>query len=425
MVHTSPVDQSEISFSKSDAMDLVKALQSSKLALVELQKKSSNEILENLKKAIQFCSSKFDDWSAQEYLDQGIPKDFLKEEIYNQWKSRLSTWAPVKDESIISNEYQHATGVVGISVPWCLAFHSVMDRLVPALIAKNSVLIHLSEWSPRTALLIADFINAAELPPGAVQILLGERRVLTPLLAGHPGISALSWAGSEKHRASVVNTAAKVSKKIQVFTGSKNSLILLPGRTQNLQQILKSCWVGMGQMVWNTTRIFILESEQESFLVELKAFIESSKVFDGPLIHGQRKEDVKNILKLLPAEEGRALLTDTSHSTVFTLDLPNCSAWQQEELKLPVFIITVVKYSHEIAKWSNTGDYGHMAVIYGDQLKASALAAKLDVGLVCLNHWKIPSLLDFTPIKSSAYGNTSLSPRGSFLSNQTKINSLT
>lgn len=422
----SPKDQSSVSLAHSEAIDFVKALQSSKVAQTEMQKLSSAEILEKIQRAISEAETQFSSWAALEALDQGISENFLIREIYVPWLNRILNWKDIPT-SEDSQQCYRATGVVAISVPWCLAFHSVMDRMIPALIAGNSVIVHLSEWSPRTVYLIESFITLAQLPAGAVQVLLGRRKEIAPLMAGHPGISALSWAGNEKHKLSIIKAVGSTTKKLQIHTGSKNSLILLPGRTQSLEDIMSSCLVGRGQMVWNTTRIFILESEKESFLNELKTYLLSISDQPAHLIHRDRVSGLEQVRKGLSEEQGKPLLPSSSdpEAPLFTLDLSNCSEWQQEELQRPVFIISSVKYSHEIAKWTNTGTYGHMAVIYGDNVKARSLAEKLDVGLVCINHWKIPSLQDFCPLKSSAYGNTSLSPRGTFFSEVIKIDSLT
>ena len=104
----------------------------------------------------------------------------------------------------------------------------------------------------------------------------------------------------------------------------------------------------------------------------------------------------------------------------FTRDLPNCSELQQDEIPGPLFIVTAVKYTHEMVKWSNTGYLGHSAIIWGPEDKARSLSQQLQVGQVLINKWA-----DFSdwgvPTKQSFWGNPDVKWSGSFFSDVKKV----
>ncbi len=422
----------------STVIDLVGALQGAKNALGEMEKIHLEKRAEKLNLWADIIIRNAALWAQESARFEGMPANFLKDEIF------LGTTNLIK--KLIQNHshttgFFRPTGVVAISIPWCHSFLLAIERIVPAFLAGNSVILHLSEPSPLARMLV-ELVQKAEWPTGSLQILFGSRAELVPVLAGHPGINALSYVGHEKHREKVVQPSLSTGKKIQLNLSAKNSLIFLedPPTPEDLLRQLKPCLVGQGQTAWNTQRIFILESFRESFLNKLKIALETLRPAENenspelslwPVVNSERIQQLKNVRERIPQEEGKVFwggerLQEKDQNgffvqPLFSLDLPNCSAWQQEDLRLPFFIVTSVKYSHEIAKWTNTGSYGHSAVIWGPTDKARVLGQKLHVGQVFINKWKISSAHEFTAQKSSRYGSTDYRWNGNFFSEQTLI----
>ena len=112
-------------------------------------------------------------------------------------------------------------------------------------------------------------------------------------------------------------------------------------------------------------------------------------------------------------EEAKMIFGNNRFS--FYSDLPNCSELHQENLELPIFNLTAVKYAHEIARWANNNSYGHSMAIFGPAEKATKLFQKAEVGKVFLN--PLPMYFEnIVPVKSSSFGDVSLNLPSSFYS---------
>src|SRR3954454_1867253 len=65
-------------------------------------------------------------------------------------------------------------GVVGQVVPWNFPLLMAAWKLAPALATGNTAVLKPAETTPLTALLLAEIIQEAELPPGVVNIVTGD-----------------------------------------------------------------------------------------------------------------------------------------------------------------------------------------------------------------------------------------------------------
>src|SRR5690606_25450130 len=117
---------------------------------------------------------------------------------------------------------------------------------------------------------------------------------------------------------------------------------------ENLPRMLEGVVTGSGRLGWNLSRVFMTETTAETFFARAPELLRGVEL---------------------------------------TRDLTNCSPLQLEELDRPLVLASTVKYVHEMAKWTNTGDYGFCASIWGSEEKARSLAEKLHVGRVWINGW--------------------------------------
>ncbi|ETB43574.1 aldehyde dehydrogenase, partial [Mycobacterium avium subsp. paratuberculosis 11-1786] len=65
-------------------------------------------------------------------------------------------------------------GVVAAIVPWNMPQFLIVTKLIPALLAGCTVVLKPAPESPLDALLLAEMISEADLPPGAVSVLPGD-----------------------------------------------------------------------------------------------------------------------------------------------------------------------------------------------------------------------------------------------------------
>jgi aminomuconate-semialdehyde/2-hydroxymuconate-6-semialdehyde dehydrogenase len=418
----------------SDAMDVIRAIQAAKRAQAEVEKWTFSQRAELLQKIASQLEAKADEYAFQEALHQGLPADFVKEKsvrpaIQSFRRCAEAVLALEKNKSL---KIQHQpTGIISVLLSWNLSLRLAGERISAALAAGNICLVKVSELSPVTAQILGEVLKAVQAPKGLVQLIQGKGNEVGALLAAHPSIRAVNFVGKLSNAENIVKGALPQFKKVQIHAGTKNSCFMLADADYQNQmaKILQSFLIGQGQLAWNTTRLFILESAQKEFFEKIKEFLSlqkpatspADKTMWWPLISAEALQYIEMKCQQLKAEGGklisggeRAELAGYFFHPTVSLDLSNCSELQQEEVNGPLLIVTAVKYQHEMVKWSNTGYYGHSAVIWGSEEKALKIAEKLDVGGVSLNSW-LPDEIE-SGHRQSSFGNMETHPWGRFYS---------
>ena len=104
-------------------------------------------------------------------------------------------------------------GVCALITPWNWPVHQLFCKLVPALAAGCAVVLKPSEFSPLSAALLAEVLEAAELPAGLVNLVYGAGNC-GRLLAAHPGVDMVSFTGSTRAGIDVAQRAAPSVKRV-------------------------------------------------------------------------------------------------------------------------------------------------------------------------------------------------------------------
>ncbi|WP_413559842.1 aldehyde dehydrogenase family protein [Bdellovibrio sp. HCB209] len=431
----SPFDNSELAqVSDSDAMDVIRCLQSSKKALTAFETSTLEQRAQLLNKLADYFEQNAKEIAYQEALHQGLPQSFVLKNSVQIAISILKDTAQDLLQPLPSGKFVKASGLVGIITPWSLSLRLVTERLAPALAAGNAVIIKVSEQSPITAKILGEAFKAIELPAGLVQVLNGGADV-AQIIAGHPGIRAIAAAGKSSTMEAIAKAALPQMKKLQLSGGAKNAAIVLNDFDfkNRMNEIMTPFLLGQGQMCWNMTRLFVLDSFAKEFNEALTTFLQDLKPLTSPegdsiwtpLISADRAAILNQKTQFGVSEHGKVVAQPNAEVTgnfvkpTFMLDLPNCSVMQQDELFTPLFLMTSVKYQHEAVKWTNTSYLAHSAIVWAPQEKFLKVAEKLEVGQVSLNSWMTEQSI--VGIKQSSFGIPDMSWSGAFYSDVKKL----
>ncbi len=421
----------------SDPMDVIKAIQSAKKAATTFKDVSREDRASLLTKMSQYLQTHKEDIALAEALNQGLPKDFVLNKSIEPIIFLLDQTAASLTAELPSDILLQPTGVMGIITSWNLSFRLVMESLVPALAAGNTMLIKVSEHSPITAQVIGEMCKTVEVPVGVVNLIQGFSDV-AELIAGHPGIHAIAATGSSPTMSSVAKAGFSTFKKLQLSGSTKNPVFILSDSDyQNkVPLILESVLLGQGQLCWNSSRIFVLESVLPEFLTALKEYLATLKPLQSPLgqsvwtpmISANAVEAVVARTQVAKSEGAKIVAGDEVLSgdgfyvrPTFTLDLSNCSTLQQDEVLGPLCLITAVKYQHEMVKWANNSYLGHSAVIWGSEEKALKVASQIEYSDISLNQWMPSNQGKVFGLKQASFGNGDMNWFGSFYSNVKKL----
>ncbi|HEY6365465.1 MAG TPA: aldehyde dehydrogenase family protein, partial [Candidatus Binatia bacterium] len=89
-------------------------------------------------------------------------------------------------------------GVVGLIAPWNFPWAIPVWKSAPALAAGNTVIFKPAELTPATATLLAEIYEAAGLPSGVFNMLVGPGSVVGEAMVNSPALRAVSFTGSNE-----------------------------------------------------------------------------------------------------------------------------------------------------------------------------------------------------------------------------------
>ncbi|WP_214106021.1 aldehyde dehydrogenase family protein [Acrocarpospora catenulata] len=198
--------------------------------------------------------------------------------------------------------FQEPLGVVGVIVPWNFPMVIMTWGVAPALAAGNTVIVKPAEYTPLTALRLAELALAAGLPEGVLQVLPGVGEVAGARLVDHPDVGKIVFTGSTEVGKEIAAKAAGQVKRVTLELGGKSANIVFADA--DLDKAARAAPMAVfdnsGQDCCARSRILVERSVHEEFLARLTAEVAGLKVGDphdpgtamGPLISAEHRARV-------------------------------------------------------------------------------------------------------------------------------------
>lgn len=210
-------------------------------------------------------------------------------------------------------------GVVGLILPWNFPFLLLCER-VPFILASGCTLVAKpSEVTSATALILAEVLEQAGLPPGVYNVVTGSGRVIGQAMAEHQDIDMLSFTGSTAVGRSCVHAAADSNfKKLGLELGGKNPFIVFADARIDdaVDAVAFGISFNSGQCCVSSSRLIVERSIAEEFerkLADKMARIRVGDPLDEATQVGAITTDAQNetILRLMDSgrSEGAQLVT--------------------------------------------------------------------------------------------------------------------
>ncbi|MDE3128302.1 MAG: aldehyde dehydrogenase family protein [Gemmatimonadota bacterium] len=311
---------------------------------------------------------------------------------------------PAQAPGALQFSLREPLGVVALITPWNFPAAIPMWKAAPALAFGNTVVLKPAEASSYVASLLAESANAAGLPSGVFNVLLGSGAVLGPALLADQAVRGVSFTGSAAVGAQIAAAAAARNLKYQTEMGGKNVGIVLADADlgQAAALIAAGAMRFAGQKCTATSRVIVARSVEDAFLDRLReqiAGLRLGPVTDpqaavGPVITATSRDAIARALQraggeqIVPAQvPGTA---DFAHGyfvapTVVRGIAPDAPL-AQEELFGPVLAwLPADDLDHALALANGTR-YGLSASLFTrDVRSALAYIRRIDVGLVRVN----------------------------------------
>lgn len=310
-------------------------------------------------------------------------------------------------------------GLIGAITPRTNSFFEIGWRVLYSLFHKDCLLVKPATETALTGLIWQEILRDCDIPSGLVGFVYGPGASVGKLLMDHPGVRNISFSGGYD---SLKTYSLSLEKKYQFFFNGKNAMCVLSDFDfkTNMNRLARIFVEHNGRGVFSSSRLFVIDSTEKEFkqalalcLASIPMLMSIDDEFGYLPLRAAEKIKMAEIRHRFESEGAKFLYENENF--LFYSDLPNCSELFQENLELPVFNLTGVKYSHEMLKWLNNSSFGHSVIIFGPEEKAKKLSMKSEVGKVIFN----PEPLEnewVIPVKMSGFGDLSFSIPNSFYS---------
>lgn len=316
-------------------------------------------------------------------------------------------------------------GVAGCITPWNYPLHQVVAKVAPALAAGCTVVLKPSEVAPLTAFILAEVVEAAELPAGVFNLVCGIGSIVGEAMARHPVIDMISFTGSTRAGKRVSELAAATVKRVALELGGKSASIVLEDAdfTRAIRATINSCFLNSGQTCTAQTRLLVPEARYEE---AAKLAVEAARRFNlgdpfeektklGPLISDVQRERVRSYIRKGIAEGAELLLGGPDQPagvskgyfvapTVFGRVDPKMTI-AQEEIFGPVLSILSYKDEAAAVRIANDTVYGLAGAVWSkDEERARRVARRIRAGRVEVNGGGFNIHAPFGGYKQSGHG---------------------
>lgn len=323
-------------------------------------------------------------------------------------------------------------GVVGVITPWNFPFAIPAWKIVPALVAGNTVVVKPAEQTPVCTCLIVKAFEQAGLPAGVLNMVHGDGAVGRALVE-NPAVKAVSFTGSTAVGKHINQAASGRLAKVQLELGGKNGAIVLADADLDLaaREIAVGAWGSTGQRCTATSRV-IVERSVAKFLVE-KLLMHAAAVrvgnglaegsTMGPLINQDAMEKVERYMAIAIQEGltvacgGERLGGELANGFFYAPTLLTGATREhtvaREEIFGPVLTVIEVDSLDSALEVANDVTYGLSSAIFSRDVSAIfRYAERIEAGLLhanCATVWSEVHL-PFGGIKDSGAGGREMGP---------------
>ncbi len=162
-------------------------------------------------------------------------------------------------------------GVAGQVIPWNFPLLMAAWKLAPALATGNTVVLKPAETTPLTALLLAEIIQQADLPPGVVNIITGAGATGAQLV-GHPGVDKVAFTGSTEVGKLIRMAVSGTAKRYTLELGGKAANLIFEDAAidQAIEGIVDGIFFNQGHVCCAGSRLLVQESVCDLVIAKLK-----------------------------------------------------------------------------------------------------------------------------------------------------------
>ncbi|NNM58107.1 aldehyde dehydrogenase family protein [Acidocella sp.] len=316
-------------------------------------------------------------------------------------------------------------GVVGMITPWNWPINQITCKVCPAIAAGCTMVLKPSEIAPLDAIIFAEVMHAAGVPPGVFNLVNGDGPGVGTAMSEHPDIDMISFTGSTRAGILIAKAAADTIKRVHQELGGKSANILLDD--VDIEAAVTTgvvdCFQNTGQSCNAPTRMFVPAQFRGVAVDAARRAAEAIKVgapadpqvYMGPVISQLQYDKIQAMIQA-GIDEGATLVTGGTgrpdglnrgyyvRPTVFADVTPDMRI-AREEIFGPVLSILTYETPAQVIALANDTVYGLAAYVQsGSRERAQEISRKMRSGNVYINYPKGDLNAPFGGYKQSGNG---------------------
>jgi succinate-semialdehyde dehydrogenase / glutarate-semialdehyde dehydrogenase len=314
-------------------------------------------------------------------------------------------------------------GVVGAISPWNFPLVLGIRKAAPAMAAGCTVVLKPSELTPLSTLTFAECVDAAKLPPGVFQVVLGNAPEIGQEFLANPLCRKLSFTGSTAVGKQLIAGAAATVKPLALELGGQAPVLVFDDL--DLSRAVEGAFIAKtrntGQSCIAANRIYVQRSIYNEFLAAFTARMQAAKVGEafepgvevGPLVNaaGLEKalahiEDAVGRGARVMCGGGRVGERGYFIAPTVLADVPADALCMGEETFAPIAPVTPFDTEEEALDLANGVPFGLSAYAFTGSLdRAFRLMEGLEAGTIGINDG-VPTTSNcpFGGMKQSGWG---------------------
>jgi succinate-semialdehyde dehydrogenase/glutarate-semialdehyde dehydrogenase len=318
-------------------------------------------------------------------------------------------------------------GVVGSIVPWNFPVSLMGNKVGPALLAGNAMVIKPASTTPLTATRCVELVQQAGLPKGTINMVTGPGGDVGEEILRHPAIRKVGFTGATDTGKRIMEVASQEVKRVTLELGGSDPMIVCDDA--NIDRAVSAASVGRffncGQACLAVKRLYLYDGIADEFIEKLVEKVRKLRVGNGltrgtmlgPLHTKAQREEVEEQVADA-VQRGAKVLVGGDRPTgdeydkgnflnpSVVVDVDPASKLLADEVFGPALPVVRVKNLEEGLALANDSIFGLGSSIWTQDIdKAMFAAEKLDAGYTWVNSAQIIyDELPFGGVKQSGVG---------------------
>ncbi|WP_180900092.1 aldehyde dehydrogenase family protein [Martelella soudanensis] len=413
------------------ASDVDKAIKAARRAFDSFSRTTREERLALLERVLECYRARADDLVEAVMSEMGAPVRLARGAQVPVGASHISNTRKALETFEFSEErnkgliVREPIGVCALITPWNWPLNQIAAKVAPALATGCTVVLKPSEIAPLSAIIFAEIMEEAGVPPGVFNLVNGTGPDVGQVMAGHEDVDMVSFTGSTRAGIIVAKTAADTVKRVCQELGGKSPNIVLDDADleKAVASGVRSCFQNSGQSCDAPTRMLVPAARHEAALEIARNTALSLKVGDprqedtdlGPVVSRQQYDKIQGLIETAIAEGATLVAGGPGRPdginrgyyvkpTVFG-NVDNAMTIAREEVFGPVLSVLSYESEEEAIEIANDTPYGLAAYVQSNDIDhARDVATRLRAGNVTINDPDWDTAIPFGGYKQSGNG---------------------